>query len=87
MPKEHFKRFNIVEYITIVLNLGKMSKGGRGLGRAKNFGALSWTFDHIRLFFKVLEERTVFKSLKFSETNKMKFMLFCRILQNVMIYP
>ena len=36
----------------------------------------SWTFDHLRLFFKVLEERTVFKSLTFSETNKMKFMLF-----------
>ena len=47
----------------------------------------SWTFDHFRLFFKVLDERTVFKSLiHFQRPTKLSLTLFCFILQNVMIY-
>ena len=65
MPKdlEHFKGFILLNFIQIVLNLGKMSKGDGGFGACQiywsTFLRLLTTLD----FLKVLEERTVFKSL------------------------
>ena len=64
MPKdlEPFKRFYIVEFHYNSFKFGQNVQGGGFRGLPKILEQFHWTFDHFRLF-KVLEERTVFKSL------------------------
>ena len=64
-----------------------MSKQGGGVwGLPKMWEHFSWTFDHFQLFKSSGRKDGIQKPNTFSEANKMKFTLFCRILQNVVIY-
>ena len=69
------------------VNLGKKAKGGGGFGRAKNIETPFFGLFTNLYFLKVLEERTVFKSLlHFQKPSKQNFTQFFRISQNVAIY-
>ena len=59
--------------IKIVLNLGKMSKGGGGWGVPKISEHFSLTFDHFRILKSSVRKDSVQKLNSFSEANRMKF--------------